>query len=60
MLEQWMQDPKIMADALGVNEADLQKLTPEELIDFSPKLSSIRFGSTPPPGTIGITPVPSA
>lgn len=34
MLEQWLQDPKTMADALGVNEADLQKLTPEELIDY--------------------------
>jgi uncharacterized protein with von Willebrand factor type A (vWA) domain len=34
MLEQWLQDPKAMADALGVNEADLQSMTPEELIDY--------------------------
>ncbi|MGD9368423.1 MAG: hypothetical protein PVH87_22175 [Desulfobacteraceae bacterium] len=34
MLEQWLQDPRTMAHALGVDEADLQKLTPEELIDY--------------------------
>jgi uncharacterized protein with von Willebrand factor type A (vWA) domain len=34
MLEQWLQDPKTMAQALGVDEADLQKLTPEALIDY--------------------------
>lgn len=34
MLEQWLQDPKTMAHALGVDEADLQQLTPEALIDY--------------------------
>jgi hypothetical protein len=34
LLEQWLQDPKTIADALGVDEADLQKLTPEELIAY--------------------------
>ncbi|MGD9214791.1 MAG: hypothetical protein PVJ84_08265 [Desulfobacteraceae bacterium] len=34
MLEQWLTDPKAIADALGVNASDLQKLSPEELIDY--------------------------
>ncbi|MBI9083697.1 MAG: hypothetical protein JEZ11_08865 [Desulfobacterales bacterium] len=34
LLEQWLQDPKAMADALGMDEADLQKLTPEELLEY--------------------------
>jgi uncharacterized protein with von Willebrand factor type A (vWA) domain len=34
MLEQWLSDPKAMADALGMDAADLQKMTPEELIDY--------------------------
>ena len=34
LLEQWLQDPKALADALGMRESDLQKLTPEELIDY--------------------------
>jgi uncharacterized protein len=34
MLEQWLTDPKAMADALGMDAADLQKMTPEELIDY--------------------------
>lgn len=37
MLEQWLQDPKVMADALGMNESELSKLTPEELIDYFKK-----------------------
>ena len=34
LLEQWLQDPKTMADALGMDEADLQNLTPEELLEY--------------------------
>ena len=34
MLEQWLQDPKTMADALGVDEVQLNRMTPEELIDY--------------------------
>jgi uncharacterized protein len=34
MLEQWLQDPKTLADALGMDEAELSKLSPEELIDY--------------------------
>lgn len=34
LLSQWLQDPKTVADALGVDEKELQHLTPEELIDY--------------------------
>ena len=34
MLEQWLRDPKEMADLLGVDEEELSKLTPEELIEY--------------------------
>ncbi len=34
MLDQWLTDPKAMADALGVDTSELQKMTPEELIDY--------------------------
>jgi uncharacterized protein len=34
MLEEWLKDPKTLADALDMDEADLQKLTPEELIEY--------------------------
>ncbi len=34
LLEQWLQNPKTIADALGLDEAELQKLTPEELIEY--------------------------
>ncbi len=34
LLEQWLQHPKELADALGMDEAELQKLTPEELIEY--------------------------
>lgn len=34
MLEQWLQDPKTLADALGVDESELSKLTPDELIEY--------------------------
>ena len=34
MLEDWLSDPKVLADALGIDEAALNKLTPEELIEY--------------------------
>jgi len=34
MLDQWLTDPQSVADALGVNAADLQNLSPEELIEY--------------------------
>ncbi len=34
MLEQWLKDPQSMADALGMDESELSKLTPEELIEY--------------------------
>lgn len=34
MLEEWLQSPKDMARALGADEKELAKMTPEELIDY--------------------------
>lgn len=34
LLEQWLKDPKILADSLGIDEDDLAKLTPEELVEY--------------------------
>ena len=34
LLEQWLKNPKEVADALGMDESELSKLTPEELIDY--------------------------
>lgn len=34
LLEQWLQDPKVVADALGVDAERLSRLTPEALIDY--------------------------
>lgn len=34
LLEQWLRDPKTVAAALDLDEADLQRLTPEELIEY--------------------------
>jgi uncharacterized protein len=34
LLEEWLKDPKEMADALGLNEEELKKLTPEELLQY--------------------------
>ncbi|MCD6569740.1 MAG: hypothetical protein J7L53_03460, partial [Deltaproteobacteria bacterium] len=31
LLNEWLEDPKIMADFLGIDEDELQKMTPEEL-----------------------------
>jgi hypothetical protein len=34
MLHEWLQDPKSLADALGVDEKKLSQMTPEELLDY--------------------------
>jgi hypothetical protein len=34
MLEEWLKNPKELAELLGVDEKDLQKLTPEELVKY--------------------------
>jgi uncharacterized protein with von Willebrand factor type A (vWA) domain len=34
MLEDWLRDPKTLADATGVDESELSKMTPEELIEY--------------------------
>ena len=37
LLEQWLENPREIADALGVDESKLAKMTPEELIDYFKK-----------------------
>ena len=37
MLDEWLKNPKKMADALGVDENTLKKLNPNELIDYLKK-----------------------
>lgn len=34
LLDAWLKDPQALADALGVDEESLSKLSPEELIDY--------------------------
>ncbi len=34
MLEEWLKDPKMMADFLGIDEEALKRLSPEELEDY--------------------------
>ncbi|MBS3808577.1 MAG: hypothetical protein KGY38_00285 [Desulfobacterales bacterium] len=34
LLDQWLSDPQSVADALGVDQAELQNLSPEELIEY--------------------------
>jgi uncharacterized protein with von Willebrand factor type A (vWA) domain len=34
LLEDWLKDPKMLADILGIDEKDLAKLSPEELIQY--------------------------
>ena len=34
LLDEWLKDPKALADALGINEEELGKLSPEELIQY--------------------------
>ncbi|MBW2039446.1 MAG: hypothetical protein JRI46_07620 [Deltaproteobacteria bacterium] len=34
LLEEWLKDPKMLADILGIDESELGKLSPDELIDY--------------------------
>ena len=34
LLDAWLQDPKLLADALGIDESELKSMTPEELIEY--------------------------
>lgn len=34
MLDQWLKDPKELADALGIDESEVKNLSPEELIEY--------------------------
>ncbi len=34
LLEQWLKDPKMLANALDIDESQINKLTPEELIEY--------------------------
>ncbi len=34
LLDSWLKNPKVLADALGIDESELNKLSPEELIDY--------------------------
>jgi len=34
LLEDWLQDPKGVADALGINEEEMNKLRPDELLQY--------------------------
>ena len=34
MLDEWLKNPKALADALGVDEDELKKMSPEELIEY--------------------------
>lgn len=68
MLQQWLENPKILADALGVKEQKLQQLTPAELLEyFKQRLKDqegrhdggskwIGTGGTSPVGHSGIHP----
>jgi uncharacterized protein with von Willebrand factor type A (vWA) domain len=68
MLEQWLRDPKTVADALGMDEKELSRLTPDELIEyFKQRLAEqkgrhdggnrwIGTGGTSPVGHSGVHP----
>lgn len=34
LLESWLENPKALASALGIDESELSKMTPEELIEY--------------------------
>lgn len=34
LLDEWLKDPKQIADALGIDENEIAKLTPEELLEY--------------------------
>jgi uncharacterized protein with von Willebrand factor type A (vWA) domain len=45
LLDEWLKDPQGIAEALGVNEEDLLKLSPEELGALHGDLCRVRDGS---------------
>ncbi len=34
LLDEWLQNPQILADALGIDESEISKLSPEELLEY--------------------------
>lgn len=34
LLEEWLRDPKLLADTMGLDESELSKMTPDELIEY--------------------------
>jgi len=34
LLEEWLKDPQLLANALGIDESQLKKMTPEQLIEY--------------------------
>jgi uncharacterized protein with von Willebrand factor type A (vWA) domain len=34
LLEEWLKDPQLLANALGIDESKLKKMTPEELMEY--------------------------
>ena len=34
LLEHWLKEPEVLADALGIDPSELQKLSPEALIEY--------------------------
>lgn len=34
MLEHWLKDPRVLAEALGIDESELSRLSPDELIEY--------------------------
>ncbi len=37
LLEEWLKNPKELADALGIDESEIKNLSPEELLDYFKK-----------------------
>ncbi|KPA17663.1 von Willebrand factor A [Candidatus Magnetomorum sp. HK-1] len=37
LLNEWLKDPKALAEALGIDESEISKLSPEELIEYFKK-----------------------
>jgi len=61
MLDEWLQDPQTLADALDIDESELIKLTPAELLEyFKARLQDQRgrhYGGRTWIGTGGMSPV---
>ncbi len=61
MLQEWLKDPKTLADVLGMDESELNKLSPEELIAYFKKRlkdqTEAHHGGSKWIGTGGTSPV---